>query len=392
MGGATENDEAMKWFLKRSDGGDVLVLRASGSDGYNDYMFDSLGLPLNSVETIRFDSATAASEPYIQRRIREAEAIWLAGGNQWDYVDYWRDTPIDSLINEGIKQRNMVIGGTSAGMAVLGSYYFTAENGTVYSDTVLNDPYHPRVSVDKKAFLDVPFMDSVITDTHYDNPDRNGRHVTFMARIFKDWDVPARGIACDEFTAVCIDTNGTASVYGNYPQYNDNVYFIQPNCELDTMSPENCTPGTPLNWQRKQQALKVYKVKGTSDGSNTFDVSNWKSGNGGTWQHWYVAQGKLKIDSGTAINCNQTTGRKAPSVQTNLKLFPNPVQNGHAVKIIAKDEKLKNLQLFNLHGRVIHNISLSDQHKVSIKDLEKGIYLLRIQTRKKTRTRKLMIK
>ena len=32
MGGATENDEAMKWFLQRAIGGDILVLRASGSN------------------------------------------------------------------------------------------------------------------------------------------------------------------------------------------------------------------------------------------------------------------------------------------------------------------------------------------------------------------------
>ena len=38
MGGSRENDNAMRWFLKQADGGDILVLRASGSNGYNDYM------------------------------------------------------------------------------------------------------------------------------------------------------------------------------------------------------------------------------------------------------------------------------------------------------------------------------------------------------------------
>jgi hypothetical protein len=39
MGGASENDNAMRWFLERAGGGDVLVLRTSGEDGYNDYFF-----------------------------------------------------------------------------------------------------------------------------------------------------------------------------------------------------------------------------------------------------------------------------------------------------------------------------------------------------------------
>ena len=42
MGGATEDDNAMKWFLERANGGDVLILRASGSDGYNQYLYSQL--------------------------------------------------------------------------------------------------------------------------------------------------------------------------------------------------------------------------------------------------------------------------------------------------------------------------------------------------------------
>ncbi|HQZ41394.1 MAG TPA: Type 1 glutamine amidotransferase-like domain-containing protein, partial [Flavobacteriales bacterium] len=129
MGGATEDDNAMIWFLQRAIGGDVLVLRASGSDGYNDYLYADLGVPVNSVETIVFSDASASSEPYVQERIRQAEAIWFAGGDQWDYISYWQNTPIDSLINIALDQRNIVIGGTSAGMAILGGHRFTAQNG-----------------------------------------------------------------------------------------------------------------------------------------------------------------------------------------------------------------------------------------------------------------------
>ena len=68
MGGSTENDEAMKWFLNRADGGDVLVIRASGSDGYNDYLFSELGVTVNSVETIVFLGAPASNEEEIHER------------------------------------------------------------------------------------------------------------------------------------------------------------------------------------------------------------------------------------------------------------------------------------------------------------------------------------
>ena len=32
-------DDAMRWMLQRADGGDVVVIRASGEDLYNKYFF-----------------------------------------------------------------------------------------------------------------------------------------------------------------------------------------------------------------------------------------------------------------------------------------------------------------------------------------------------------------
>ncbi|HET8962849.1 MAG TPA: hypothetical protein VFM99_03075 [Chitinophagales bacterium] len=47
-GGATHNDDAMIWMLQRAAAGDVLVIRASGEDGCNDYFFSDLGVEVNS--------------------------------------------------------------------------------------------------------------------------------------------------------------------------------------------------------------------------------------------------------------------------------------------------------------------------------------------------------
>jgi len=114
MGGASEHDEAMKWFLQQSNGGDVLVIRATGSNGYNDYFFNQLGITLNSVETIVFNNATASIDAYVIDKIKKAEAIWIAGGDQWTYTSYWRNTPVDSLINKGITEEIIFIGETRA--------------------------------------------------------------------------------------------------------------------------------------------------------------------------------------------------------------------------------------------------------------------------------------
>lgn len=297
MGGATESDDAMRWFLRRATGGDILVLRASGSNGYNDYFYSQLGVAVNSVETIVFHNATASQDPYVHQRIQQAEAIWFAGGDQWNYVSYWRDTPVDSLINAAIADRSIVIGGTSAGMAILGGIQFTAQNGTVTSSTALNDPYANAVALSDAPFLQVPFMQDVITDTHYDNPDRRGRHMVFLARAFTDMGVEARGIACEEYTAVCVAPDGIAQVFGGHPQYQDFAWFVRADCPLPN-GPETCLPGQPLTWVRNGTAVKACKVPGNTVGSNTFDLNDWKTTSGGAWEDWTVQAGSFAASPG----------------------------------------------------------------------------------------------
>jgi len=302
MGGRTEDDNAMRWFLQRADGGDVLVLRASGSDGYNEYLFSELGLSLNSVETIVFNDGSANAEAYIHTAIHEAEAIWLAGGDQARYVDYWRGTAIDSLIRDAVTNRNVVVGGTSAGMAVLGGLYFSAANGTVDSDEALANPLGNRTQIDSTHFLGAPYLDRVITDTHFSERSRQGRHLAFLARAQHDFDGPVYGIACDEYTAVCIKPDGLASVYGTAGE-DDYAYFLQVHCGSTNNRPETIAPGTPLTWNQNGTALKVYRIAGTATGTRSFDLTDWQTGNGGEWRNWSANNGAFTASTGEAPVC-----------------------------------------------------------------------------------------
>ncbi|MBX2974395.1 MAG: hypothetical protein KF797_14965, partial [Flavobacteriales bacterium] len=231
------------------------------------------------------------------------EAIWFAGGDQWNYVDHWRDTPIAGLVNEAIAERNIVIGGTSAGMAILGGVYFTAQNGTVTSAAALADPYAGNMTVSTASFLEVPRLSDVITDTHYDNPDRRARHTVFMARAITDHGISAKGIACNEYVAVCVDGDGMARVFGEWPDYEEYAYFLQPNC-LTPGVPEVCAAGTPVTWDHNGLAVKAYKVPGTMQGVNTFDLSDWLTGSGGVWEDWRIVQGVFSTTAGEpAADC-----------------------------------------------------------------------------------------
>lgn len=372
MGGATEHDEAMKWFLQRAAGGDVLVLRASGSDGYNDYLFNQLGIVSNSVESIVCHNALSANENYIHQRIEEAEAIWFAGGDQWNYISYWRNTKVDSLINDGLLNRNLVIGGTSAGMAIQGGVYYSAENGSVTSTTALSNPYDFSVTPDSTAFLKNTLLQDVITDTHYDNPDRKGRHVVFLSRMFEDYDMNSKGIACDEYTAVCIAPDGEARVFGEYPSYDDNAYFIQVNCELADPSPENCTSGQALTWNRNQQALVVYQVKGDLNGSKTFNLNDWKTGNGGTWMYWYVDNGILYESAGVEPACASLLNETALE---GTEIFPNPVSD----KLYFSKLLSGSITIIDPCGRILMKEEVNESKELNIHFLEPGTYQLLVQ-------------
>lgn len=350
MGGATEDDNAMRWFLQNANGGDVLVLRTSGADGYNEYMYSELGVKVNSVETIVCNTAAASSSAYVLRKIRQAEAIWFAGGNQWTYVDFWRGTPVNDALLEAIQQRKIVIGGTSAGMAIQGQYYSSAQNGTVTSATALSNPYSKEVVVDSTAFLKNRFLENTITDTHFDNPDRKGRLVTFMARIVIDYLKSPYGIACDEYTAVCIDTAGLARVFGRGPARDDNAFFIQANCALGFPWIESCRANIPLTWSRGSRALNVYQIKGDSKGTNTFDLKTWRNGSGGTWWYWSVISGEFSESENDSLDCTPVSVGKI-TFEPDLIVFPNPAHQQLQVQctsdIIVQDP----LQCINSMGQ-----------------------------------------
>ncbi len=103
MGGGTDLDEAFQFLCDRAGGGDFLVLRATGDDEYNPYI---RGLcHLNSVATLIIPSREAAADPFVADAIKHASAIFIAGGDQANYINFWMNTPVQSALNDAIRAR-----------------------------------------------------------------------------------------------------------------------------------------------------------------------------------------------------------------------------------------------------------------------------------------------
>lgn len=80
--------------------------------------------------------------------------------------------------------------------------------GTIDTPTALKNPYSRTITLGRNLIKN-KWLENTITDTHYSNRDRQGRHVTFMARIaqdfLKDSNNLVRAIGVDERTAVVSD-------------------------------------------------------------------------------------------------------------------------------------------------------------------------------------------
>jgi cyanophycinase len=283
MGGSTDVDAAIAWMLQRSGGGDIVVIRSSGADGYNQYMYNMV--QVNSVETLIIDSRTKAGDATVAQKIRNAEALFIAGGDQWNYVNYWKDTPVEDAINYLINTKRVTVGGTSAGLAILGSaYYSAATGGSVTTIQALADPYHRYLTLGANDFVNAPHLAGTITDSHYTQRNRQGRHITFMARLMKDFGYAGvKGIGVDEQTAVCIDENGIGKVYGS-----NSAYFLR----NSGLGAETCQSKTALTWNRGGLAVSAYRIQGSQSGAGSFNASNWTF-SGGNAYHYYVSNGVL---------------------------------------------------------------------------------------------------
>jgi len=276
VGGGDDRDDAMQWFVDRSGKGDIVVLRGSGDSGYNDWLIEK---GANSVTSIVLKSRDASHDPDILNRVRKSEALFFAGGDQSNYLQYIKGTSLAQEINAA-SQRGIPIGGTSAGLAILGQFIFPATHGTITSQQVLKNPYDSALLLERD-FLNFPVLKGIITDSHFVSRDRMGRLLGFMARILHDdWTDKVRGIGLDDQVALAIDQNAKATVFAD----DGKAYMLQA-----TAKPEIC---------REQLALTFRNVEiyGMSGGS-TFDLKSW-SGTGG-------AHYNIEVQSGVLISSQQ---------------------------------------------------------------------------------------
>src|SRR3546814_5050418 len=71
------------------------------------------------------------------------------------------------------------------------------DGGSMTSEVALHDPFDPGVTL-VDDFLHLPYLEHVITDSHFARRDRLGRLVVFVARLRGEGVADVAGLGIDE--------------------------------------------------------------------------------------------------------------------------------------------------------------------------------------------------
>jgi cyanophycinase len=158
VGGAMRDQAIVERFFDLAGGLDapIVVIPSAGTndDDYDQYcrcllQFKRAGATDLTVIHTR-DRGIANSEEFVQP-IREAQGVWFVGGRQWRLADAYLDTKVHEEL-WALLERGGVIGGSSAGATIQGSYLArgdTETNTIMMGDHQIGMGFLKNVAIDQ---------------------------------------------------------------------------------------------------------------------------------------------------------------------------------------------------------------------------------------------------
>ena len=221
MGGGATVDPAFVWMhdtivgAHGVRGGDVVVLTASSGDIYSPYLMAVA--PFNSVRSIQIaPSATPDDLRKAASFVDRAQGVFFSGGDQAHYVK-WKGTALSAAVQR-VYDRGGVVGGTSAGLAILGEYVFDSvaadaagDETNVMTSNAVRDPSESIISFTQEV-LSLPPLRRTITDTHVVTRNRLGRLVVFLARLRASTSDSLLGLGIEQGSAIVVDRHGIGTL------------------------------------------------------------------------------------------------------------------------------------------------------------------------------------
>jgi len=157
VGGGSLDHVILQRFIELAGGRDaaiVVIPTAGGRNNYNDNAGGAGQLRKYGATNVTVlhtnDRAVANSDEFV-KPLLQAKAVWFGGGRQWRLVDAYKDTKTEKLFME-VLDRGGVIGGTSAGATIQGSYLArgdTKNNQIMMGDHEAGFGYINNVAIDQ---------------------------------------------------------------------------------------------------------------------------------------------------------------------------------------------------------------------------------------------------
>ena len=156
VGGAMKDPAIMERFIELAGGPEapiIIIPTAGAGDHYDQYYpgarrWRKLGAERITVVHTR-DRNVANSDAFVEP-IREARGVWFPGGRQWRLADAYLDTRTELELRE-VLERGGVIGGSSAGATIQGSYLVRGDTKT---NTIMMGDHEEGFSFLKNIAID----------------------------------------------------------------------------------------------------------------------------------------------------------------------------------------------------------------------------------------------
>lgn len=204
--------DAFRWFTEHAGHGHLVILRASEGGELGERFYNDIQ-GLKSARTFVFSDRRGAFDERMLAAVRSADAIFVGGGDQSNYVRMWRGTPLNEAIDAHIAA-GKPFGGTSAGLAIQGAWlYGCMDSISLTSPHAMADPLGKSVTIEGD-FLHAELLEHILTDSHFDARARLGRLFTFLARAHTlDPQRVLAGLGIDEAAALTVEADGTATFH-----------------------------------------------------------------------------------------------------------------------------------------------------------------------------------
>lgn len=155
-GGSMQDTGIVERFLDLSGGVDALVVfipTAAGAQSYDQEwsgadVFRDAGA--TNIVVLHTSSREEADSDIFVQPIREAGGVWFGGGRQWRLADSYLDTKVHEEL-WALLGRGGVIGGTSAGATIQGSYL---ARGDTRTNTVMMGDHEEGLAFLKNVAID----------------------------------------------------------------------------------------------------------------------------------------------------------------------------------------------------------------------------------------------